>query len=118
MYSMGMSLMYLHVCTVWVYVQYGNESDVSTTCMYSRVSVQYGSESDVCIYMFLCTCMCARFLQSALISGEGLMSVGVAPEVAQEEVGKIHQENVERLSCLSEQEILEEQDRIRKLLGE
>ena len=46
------------------------------------------------------------------------MSVGVAPREAQEEVGKIHEENVERLSCLTEGEILEEQDRIRQLLGE
>ena len=62
-------------------------------------------------------CLHVRFLQSGVISGEGLMSVGVAPEEAQEEVGKIHQENVERLSRLSEGEILEEQDRIRQLLG-
>ena len=46
------------------------------------------------------------------------MSVGVAPEEAQEEVGKIHEENVERLSHLTEGELLEEQDRIRQLLGE
>lgn len=73
----------------------------------------YGMGMSLHVYMYM-----PRFLQSAVISGEGLMSVGVAPEVAQEEMGKIHQENVERLSCLSEQEILEEQDRIRKLLGE
>ena len=53
-----------------------------------------------------------------MISGEGLTSVGVAPGRAQEEVGKIHEENVERLSRLTEGEILEEQDKIRQLLGE
>ena len=46
------------------------------------------------------------------------MSVGVAPGRVQEEVGKIHEENVERLSRLTEGEILEEQDKIRQLLGE
>ena len=44
--------------------------------------------------------------------------MGVAPGRAQEEVGKIHEENVERLSRLTEGEILEEQDKIRQLLGE
>lgn len=59
-----------------------------------------------------------QFLQSGLVTGEGLVSVGVSREGAREEVAKIHHENVERLSALSEGEILEEQERIKQVLGE
>ena len=58
-----------------------------------------------------------KFLKSRLISGEGLTSMGVSREAAQEEVTKIHQENVERLSNLPEKEIMEEQERIKQVLG-
>ena len=67
-----------------------------------------------------CTCVCTHhgsFLESSFISGEGLVSVGVPSDAAKEEVAKIHQENVERLSGFSEEEILKEKERIQQTLG-
>lgn len=58
-----------------------------------------------------------RFVASQLISGEGLVKVGVAEDVAREEVMKIHRENVERLSGVSEQELLQERERVEQVLG-
>lgn len=52
-----------------------------------------------------------------MISGEGLVSVGVSPDAAKEEVTKIHQENVKRLSGFSEEDILKEKERIQQTLG-
>ena len=52
-----------------------------------------------------------------MISGEGLVSVGMASDVAKEEVTKIHQENVKHLSGFSEEEILKEKERIQQTLG-
>lgn len=43
--------------------------------------------------------------------------MGVAPDAAEEEVTKIHQENVKRLSGFSEEEILKEKERIQQTLG-
>ncbi len=58
-----------------------------------------------------------RFVSSQLISGAGLVKVGVSPEAAHGEVGKIHRENVERLSGMLEKEILQERERIEQALG-
>ena len=60
---------------------------------------------------------CCRFLGSSLISGEGLVSVGVASNAAQEEITRIHRENVQRLSGFSEEEILKEKERIQQTIG-
>lgn len=54
---------------------------------------------------------------SSLISGVGLVSVGVSLEAAKDEVIKIHEENVERLSSLSEEEIKKERERIQQQIG-
>lgn len=43
--------------------------------------------------------------------------MGVPSDAAKEEVAKIHQENVERLSGFSEEEILKEKERIQQTLG-
>ena len=56
-------------------------------------------------------------MKSSLISGEGLMTMGVPEETADEEVTKIHQENANLLSSLPEEEILIEKERIQQLLG-
>ena len=64
--------------------------------------------------MFFVFC---SFLESSLISGEGLVSVGVSSSAAREEVTRIHRENVERLSGFSEGEILKEKERIQQTLG-
>ncbi len=54
---------------------------------------------------------------SSLISGEGLMSVGASKEAAKEEVMKIHEENVQQLSSLSEEERKKERENIVQQLG-
>ena len=54
---------------------------------------------------------------SSLISGEGLITAGVSVEVARKEVGKIHQENVERLATATQEELLAERQRVEGLLG-
>ncbi len=54
---------------------------------------------------------------SQLISGEGLVTVGVSQEAAQEEVVKIHRENIERLSGVSAEEVVQERERIAEVLG-
>ena len=46
------------------------------------------------------------------------MSAGVSLEVAKDEVMKIHEENVERLSSLSAEEIKKERERIQQQIGE
>ena len=43
--------------------------------------------------------------------------MGVASDAAQEEVIRIHRENVERLVGFSEEEILKEKERIQQTLG-
>ena len=43
--------------------------------------------------------------------------MGVASDAAQEEVTRIHRENVERLAGFSEEEILKEKERIQQTLG-
>ena len=68
----------------------------------------------------VCTCnniFNCRFLESSLISGQGLVSVGVASDAAQEEVTRIHRENVQRLAGFSEEEILKEKERIQQTIG-
>jgi hypothetical protein len=52
-----------------------------------------------------------------LISGEGLVSVGVASDAANEEVTRIHRENVQRLAGFSDEELLKEKERIQQTLG-
>lgn len=55
---------------------------------------------------------------SSLVSGQGLLSVGGSGGSVEKEVKLIHKENVEKLSQLSESEILQEQGRIRNALGQ
>lgn len=43
--------------------------------------------------------------------------MGATDEGARSDIGKIHQENVERLSKLSEEEILKEKEQIEQALG-
>lgn len=45
------------------------------------------------------------------------MTAGVSVEVARKEVGKIHQENVERLATATQEELLAERQRVEGLLG-
>lgn len=54
-----------------------------------------------------------------IISGVGLVDVAGGPSsvTALDELKRIHEENVQRLSALSNEEILEEQSRIRASLG-
>ena len=84
-------------------------------CMQAMGSIQTAElmlNTDPPIYNLHC-----RFLESSLISGEGLVSVGVASDAAQEEVTRIHRENVQRLAGFSEEEILKEKERIQQTLG-
>ena len=52
-----------------------------------------------------------------LVSGEGLVQRGVSWGGARKEVAKIHSENMERLSALSEEELLQEKRRVEQVLG-
>ena len=60
-------------------------------------------------------------LPSHIVSGAGLVNVvgglSTSGSLALDEVKKIHDENVAKLSALSKDEILEEQSRIRASLG-
>ena len=58
-----------------------------------------------------------QFLRSSLVSGQGLSIAGASPEFARKEVEKIHEENVLQLSAMTEDEILQEQEKMKKLLG-
>ena len=60
----------------------------------------------------------SRLSSSSLISGEGLTSMDVSSEAAKNEVTMIHQENVDRLLSLPEEEVLKEQQRVQQSLGE
>lgn len=53
----------------------------------------------------------------SLVSGEGLVRAGVSVEVARQEVGKIHQENMERLATVTQEELLAERQRVEGVLG-
>ena len=60
------------------------------------------------------------FLRSTggVVSGEGLIgSSGLTPEAARQEVSKMDQENARWLSQFPEQEILEQQEKIKNTLG-
>ena len=52
-----------------------------------------------------------------VVTGEGLISGGLSLEAAKQEVSKIDQENTNWLNQFSEQEILEQQEKIRNTLG-
>ena len=54
---------------------------------------------------------------SSLLTGDGLVCSGVSRPQAAHEVQKIHSENLHLLSSLTQKEILEEQTRIKELLG-
>lgn len=58
-----------------------------------------------------------RFSTSKFVTGEGLVTPGVPGGVAQKEISKIHEENVTKLSSISEEEILQEQEKLKKMLG-
>lgn len=59
----------------------------------------------------------SKFLQSALVTGQGLVAAGATPEAAQQEIAKIHEENLSTLSALTEKDILEEQEKLKRMLG-
>lgn len=54
---------------------------------------------------------------SSLLTGDGLVCSGVSRLQAAHEVQKIHSENLHFLASLTQKEILEEQIRIKELLG-
>ena len=60
----------------------------------------------------------SNYLQaSSLLTGDGLVCSGVSRLQAAHEVQKIHSENLHFLASLTQKEILEEQIRIKELLG-
>ena len=54
---------------------------------------------------------------SSLLTGDGLMFDGLSKTQAANELCRIHEENLYLLASLSQEEILEEQTRIKELLG-
>lgn len=54
---------------------------------------------------------------SSLISGEGLVRTGLSVTMAEEEIKKIHCENVERLSAVTCEELQAEKERVEQKLG-
>ena len=56
-------------------------------------------------------------LTTTLISGAGLSSLGEPEAAVRSDVSKIHQENVERLSALSQAELTQERGEIERVLG-
>ena len=56
--------------------------------------------------------------RSTLVSGQGLLTGGATIEAAHQEVENIHEENVKKLSAMSQEEIAQERDKIASLLGE
>lgn len=54
---------------------------------------------------------------SSLLTGDGLVSSGLSKTHAAHELQKIHAENLHLLADLSQEEICEEQIRIKELLG-
>lgn len=58
------------------------------------------------------------FTHSRLITGDGLRCVaGVTPHKVHEELSSIHRENTQRLAAMTEQELLEEKEKMEKTLG-
>ena len=59
-----------------------------------------------------------RFLfHPTLVSDQGLVTSGITKETARQEVEHIHEENLKKLSTMSHEEISQEQEKIRNLLG-
>lgn len=54
---------------------------------------------------------------SSLLTGDGLVCGGLSKAQAANEVKKIHADNLHLLASLSQEEILEEQTRLKELLG-
>ena len=52
-----------------------------------------------------------------MISGEGLVSMGASEDTVKSDISKIDQENMEKLSSLSEEEIMKEKKEIEQILG-
>jgi len=59
----------------------------------------------------------AQFSKPSLISGEGLVEHAGKTMLLNKEVEEIHNENVAKLESMSQEEILEEQARIKASLG-
>lgn len=59
-----------------------------------------------------------QFPRSSLISGEGLMRSACEKMEANREVEEIHNENIAKLDSMTQDEIMEEQARIKSSLGE
>lgn len=58
------------------------------------------------------------FTHSRLITGDGLRCMaGVTPHKVHEELSSIHRENTQRLAAMTEQELLEEKEKMEKTLG-
>lgn len=60
----------------------------------------------------------AKFSKPSLISGEGLVQHAGEKILLNKEVDEIHNENVAKLESMTQEEILEEQARIKASLGE
>ena len=58
-----------------------------------------------------------QFVNSSVVSGEGLIQSGSKEMVLNKEVEEIHKENIAKLESMSHEEILEEQARIKASLG-
>ena len=58
-----------------------------------------------------------QFVSSSIVSGEGLMQSGSKEMLLNKEVEEIHKENIAKLESMSQEEILEEQARIKASLG-
>lgn len=55
---------------------------------------------------------------SSLITGEGLKDSSIeSSDSCMAEVHKIHQENVKKLSAMSKEDIMEEQTRLKQMIG-
>ena len=52
------------------------------------------------------------------MSGEGLLAAGGNNDLVEKDIDNIHKENVSRLSKMTEEEILIEQSKLKKQLGE
>ena len=64
------------------------------------------------------TSQASQYLQaSSLLTGDGLVCGGLSGVQAAHEMQKIHSENLHFLASLTQEEILEEQIRIKELLG-
>ena len=79
-------------------------------------SLQLKTESSEAVKMDSKTT--TQFPKSFLLSGKGLVQSGGEETLFNREVEQIHSENVAKLESMTEEEIIEEQARIKSSLGE